>query len=333
MSGQSVVHTGSRNVSSTTLPRRLARETCRPSWLVSVKFGGRRVELAAGAGERLRDDRVGGPVDGGEGHRRRPDQDHAKRPGPGDDPHRRPGERPQQHGHPRGAADATARTARRPAGTSDGAWTSPSVPPRLRLSGQCPAPGAGSVLGFRRAVRSPRGPSRSRAPAPRYPAVNSRMNGIIEFGSVPRPPKKPRSSMSTQSARQNTAPAMTAILASRASRADGRDGQARADEGEREDRDQVDREPVRGGEVAEPGDDRFERVRLRGARHGLDHGGQRRSAARQACPARSRVPARPGAAPCRGRTRPSRRAGGGRASVGYPRPAREARGAPRPPRR
>ena len=35
MSGQSVVHTGSRKVSSTTLPRRLARVTVRPSWSVS----------------------------------------------------------------------------------------------------------------------------------------------------------------------------------------------------------------------------------------------------------------------------------------------------------
>src|ERR1700733_12445099 len=39
MIGQSVVQTGSRNVMSTTLPRRLASETCRPYWLVSVKFG------------------------------------------------------------------------------------------------------------------------------------------------------------------------------------------------------------------------------------------------------------------------------------------------------
>ena len=39
MIGQSVVQTGSRKASSTTLPRRLASETCRPSWLVSVKFG------------------------------------------------------------------------------------------------------------------------------------------------------------------------------------------------------------------------------------------------------------------------------------------------------
>src|SRR5487761_322008 len=37
MSGQSVVHTGSRNASSTTLPRRLENATWRPSWLVSVK--------------------------------------------------------------------------------------------------------------------------------------------------------------------------------------------------------------------------------------------------------------------------------------------------------
>ena len=39
MTGQSVVQTGSRNASRTTLPRRLASETCRPVWLVSVKFG------------------------------------------------------------------------------------------------------------------------------------------------------------------------------------------------------------------------------------------------------------------------------------------------------
>src|ERR1700734_3806644 len=39
MTGQSVVQTGARNDSSTTLPRRLARDTWRPSWLVSVKFG------------------------------------------------------------------------------------------------------------------------------------------------------------------------------------------------------------------------------------------------------------------------------------------------------
>src|SRR5450756_823255 len=39
MSGQSVVQTGSRNVSSTTLPRRLDSATFRPSWLVSVKSG------------------------------------------------------------------------------------------------------------------------------------------------------------------------------------------------------------------------------------------------------------------------------------------------------
>ena len=39
MIGQSVVQTGSRKVSSTTLPRRPASDTWRPSWLVSVKFG------------------------------------------------------------------------------------------------------------------------------------------------------------------------------------------------------------------------------------------------------------------------------------------------------
>src|SRR5215469_17434784 len=39
MTGQSVVQTGSRKVSSTTLPRRLASDTWRTSWLVSVKFG------------------------------------------------------------------------------------------------------------------------------------------------------------------------------------------------------------------------------------------------------------------------------------------------------
>ena len=39
MIGQSVVQTGSRNASRTTLPRRLASETCLPYWLVSVKFG------------------------------------------------------------------------------------------------------------------------------------------------------------------------------------------------------------------------------------------------------------------------------------------------------
>src|SRR5271165_3713155 len=39
MIGQSVVQTGSRKVSSTTLPRRPASDTWRPSWLVRVKFG------------------------------------------------------------------------------------------------------------------------------------------------------------------------------------------------------------------------------------------------------------------------------------------------------
>ena len=39
MTGQSVVHTGSRKVISTTLPRRLARETVRPRWSVSEKPG------------------------------------------------------------------------------------------------------------------------------------------------------------------------------------------------------------------------------------------------------------------------------------------------------
>src|SRR5271165_2528329 len=39
MIGQSVVQTGSRKVSSTTLPRRPASDTWRPSWLVRVKLG------------------------------------------------------------------------------------------------------------------------------------------------------------------------------------------------------------------------------------------------------------------------------------------------------
>jgi hypothetical protein len=39
MIGQSVVHTGSRNVISTTLPRKLASETGRPFWSVSWKAG------------------------------------------------------------------------------------------------------------------------------------------------------------------------------------------------------------------------------------------------------------------------------------------------------
>ena len=46
MIGQSVVHTGSRKVISTTLPRRLASETVRPSWSVSVKLGAGRSRLA-----------------------------------------------------------------------------------------------------------------------------------------------------------------------------------------------------------------------------------------------------------------------------------------------
>ena len=47
ISGQSDVHTGSRKVSATVLPRRLARVTVRPRWSVRVNAGATKL---AGAG-------------------------------------------------------------------------------------------------------------------------------------------------------------------------------------------------------------------------------------------------------------------------------------------
>src|ERR1700689_1822028 len=97
------------------------------------------------------------------------------------------------------------------------------------------------------------------------------------FGSVPWPPRKPRSSTSTQSARQNTAAPMAAIRASRgaeraaltqnaapaAARAPGvqasrADAERRSRRRERQGGDQVHREPVGRGEVAEARDDHLE---------------------------------------------------------------------------
>ena len=79
-----MVQTGSRKVSSTTLPRRLASETRRPSWLVSVK---------PGAGVSICPDAPARPAamigsaflfTRGERHRRRADQDHPDRGDRGD---------------------------------------------------------------------------------------------------------------------------------------------------------------------------------------------------------------------------------------------------------
>ena len=224
MSGQSVVHTGSRKVSSTTLPRRLASETCWPSWLVSVKLGRglcragpwRRRWPAAMIGSALRFAEANG-------HRRRADQDHAERAEPGDRP-RGPRRTPDR------AVASHAGSRARPLPERRATAVRVARRPRPGCRGR-PGCGAGA--------------------APRYPAVNSRISGIMLFGSVPSPPKKPRSSISTQSARQNTAPAITAIRASRASPRAALSAERRAEHGERDDRDQVHREPVRGGEVAE----------------------------------------------------------------------------------
>ena len=83
----------------------------------------------------------------------------------------------------------------------------------------------------------------------RYPAVNSRIIGIMLLGSVPSPPRKPRSSISTQSARHSTVAAITAGRTSR-----GRPARSRAEHGQRDHREQVHREPVRGGERRETRD-------------------------------------------------------------------------------
>ena len=111
MSGQSVVHTGSRKVSSTTLPRRLARETCRPSWLVSVKPGAgvsscplvpAMACAVIGSAFLLTEANAIGAA---------PTRMTPSAPTPATTPHRRPGERPQQ---PRAPARARGRAPARP---------------------------------------------------------------------------------------------------------------------------------------------------------------------------------------------------------------------------
>ena len=47
--------------------------------------------------------------------------------------------------------------------------------------------------------------------------MNSKITGIMLFGSVPSPPRNPRSSISTQSARHSTIPAATAARTTRRS--------------------------------------------------------------------------------------------------------------------
>ncbi len=84
ISGQSLVHTGSRKVSSTTLPRRLARLTVRPCWSVSWKGLAGKFSGAVDAGDGLGQDRVGVRAGLGGGHRRRAEDDQPDRADGGD---------------------------------------------------------------------------------------------------------------------------------------------------------------------------------------------------------------------------------------------------------
>ena len=158
MSGQSVVHTGSRKVSSTTLPRRLARETCRPSWLVSVKLGAgvsSRPLLPAmdcatiGSAFLLTEATAIGAA---------PTRMMPSAPTPAMTRTRRPGERAQQLGHPPGSPRRPGRlgsTALAGLGRLGGVLGRP-VPVALSsrgVSGSRPAAlGGGSVAGQRLAA-------------------------------------------------------------------------------------------------------------------------------------------------------------------------------------
>ena len=75
--------------------------------------------------------------------------------------------------------------------------------------------------------------------APGNPPRSAAGNGIMLFGSVPSPPKKPKSWTSTQSARQNTTQNHIGVAATSRASAGEED---RPDGGERDDRDEVDRE-------------------------------------------------------------------------------------------
>ena len=112
------------------------------------------------------------------------------------------------------------------------------------------------------------------------------------FGSVPRPPKTPRSSTSTQSARQNTAAAMTAIRASRASERAALTQNAAPAAASAITATRFTANPWDCGEVAEAGDERLKRMRLRGRSPSTGSSPSASPAGRPPCPARIR--ARPG---------------------------------------
>ena len=297
ISGQSVVQTGSRKVSSTTLPRRLARVTGRPSWSVSGKPGPagpagalRRRWPAAmiGSAFRFADAAAIGAAPRRPGRRPRPRSPTGRRPGRSDSRSRCAAYRGRRAaaaaspGHPPGAAPAVLRVAA----------AAPAAGLRASVAGGRTARSTGSCCSGRcRARRRTRGPRSAPSPPGRTPARATAARG---------PP----------AGRRSGRPAPIAASAITTNRLTANPCAAAKDP-----------------KLADQG----RRTAAAASGHAL-----RPCAASVPgwppdwCPARSRGPARPAAPPCRGRTRPSRPAAAGQPR-GCARPARAARSARRPP--
>ena len=264
MTGQSVVQTGSRNVSSTTFPRRLASETCRPSWLVSVKFGAgvSSCPLVPAIASAVIGSAVLFTVANAIG----------------------------------AAPTMITPSAAMPAITRSGAPANASVGPASH-PGRRAARGRIRSLcdGDRRCVRGrPLG-----QPQGADGEQQDQRDHVVGVGAETAEEAEVLHQHPVGQAEHGRAddgdPGQPRVRARRAH------AERRPRRRQRDHRDQVDREPVGLGEAAEAGDDHLEHVRLRGSRHRLDHRRQRARLAVQPCPARSRARARPGAAPCRGR--------------------------------
>ena len=255
MIGQSVVHTGSRKVISTTLPRRLASETVRPSWSVSEKPGAGTSRLALLPA--MARARIGSAV-------------------------------------------------RFAAAEAIGA-----APIKITTSAATAA--TDRALAVASVAPSARGRSHLHPGAPPLPADSSATTGLFRHGGLLRRGYQGQVAGREQQGHRDHAVRVGSEAAQEAEilhqhpvgQAEhdperdrvpdqpGSPGQEdRAHRGQRDHHDQVDREAMAGDERAEAGQQGRKDVRLRGARHRLDHPGERSGLAVHR--ARPETAARPG---------------------------------------
>ena len=259
MIGQSVVHTGSRKVISTTLPRRLASETGWPLWSVSWKPGaGRFIAALSPAMARAR---IGSAVRfaAAAAIGRGAEQDDGQRRHRPDRPDAGSRDRAAQRPRPQAAHALTPRVGLGSAGYQH-------CERLVRRRGEREVAGEEQQDPGNHAVRVGAEPAQEAEVLDQHPVRQAEHQA--EPHRVPDQPGPPGQ-------------------------------EHRAHRRERDHHHQVHREAVARGERAEPGHQGGQDVRLRGRGHLLDHAGQGAGLPVRRCPARTRGPARPAARPCR----------------------------------